>query len=384
MNTLSVMQQTDNARQWRFARLARLGAPGRRFLLSAACCLLFLAACTGPLAGGPAEDATPPPARQLTLYSWAEYMPQSVLDAFSAETGATVIYRTYESQDEAAAAIQSGAVSFDVAVIAYDQVPALIEAGVLARLDKANLPNFQNIGADFRNLFYDPANDYTVPYLWGTTALLVRTDLVHQPITSWSDLWKGPPGKLLARPIADELLGAALLALGYDLNSTDQDELEDALQQLLLLKPALQFAPVETEEALRPLLDGEAAVMIGWNGDALIAREQNPAIAYVLPAEGAIAWVDNLVISTHTGDQALAEDFINFVLRPDISAEITEAYYYPSANSAASAYVDPVLKTDPLLFPSEQDISHARFYLPRPSEVEERYATLWQRFEEAR
>jgi len=358
---------------------------------------LSVAACTGPATGVPAvqpiaatptpaatPDATPAASRQLMLYSWAEYMPQSVLDAFTAETGVPVIYRTYDSQDEAAAAIRSGALPFDVAVIAYDQAPALIEAGLLARLDRANLPNFRNIGPEFRNLFYDPANDYTVPYLWGTTALLVRTDLLPQPITHWSDLWDLPSGThILARPIPDELLGAALLALDYDLNSADAGQLEAALQQLLLLKPALQFVPVETEDALRPLLDGEAAIMIGWNGDALTAREENPNVTYVLPEEGAIAWIDNLVVSAQTDDQALAEQFINFVLRPEISAAITEAYYYPSANAAAQSQVDAELRADPLLFPALEDIGRAVFYLPRSLEVEEQYAKLWQRFEQA-
>lgn len=344
--------------------------------------LLLLAACTSP---PPAATAvpSPEPEHQLVLYSWAEYMPQSVLDAFTAETGATVIYRTYDSQDEAAAAIRSGAVQFDVAVVAYDQVPALVEAGVLARLDKANLPNFQNVGHNFRNLFFDPANEYTAPYLWGTTGLLVRTDLAPNPITRWSDLWEMGPGEVLARPIADELLRASLLALGYDLNTGDPQQLEAALQHLLLLKPALRFVPVDTEDALRPLLDGEAVVMIGWNGDALTAREQNPAIDYVLPAEGALAWVDNFVVSAQTADQPLAEAFIDFILRPEISAEITEAYYYPSTNAAAGAFVDPDLSADPLLFPPEEEIDRAVFYLPQPSEVEELYANLWQRFEQA-
>lgn len=350
--------------------------------LLAVLCLL-LAACANAPPAGAAPTPTPASApRQITFYSWAEYMPQSVIEAFRAESGVQVVYLTYESQEEAAAAIRSGAVAFDVAVVAYDRVPALIEAGAFAHLDKKNLPNFRNISHDFRNLFFDPANDYTVPYLWGTTGLLVRTDLVRRPITHWIDLWAAPPGKVLVRPIPDELLGASLLSLGYDLNTTDPQRLEAALQQLLLLKPALQFAPVETEDALRPLLDGDAAVMLGWNGDAVAARAQNPAIAYVMPAEGALAWVDNLVISARTADQPAAEAFIDFILRPENSAAITEAYYYPSANAAADAYVDPELRSDPLLFPAGEDIAHAIFYLPRPPEVEELYANLWQRFEQ--
>jgi spermidine/putrescine transport system substrate-binding protein len=311
-------------------------------------------------------------------------MPQSVLDTFRAETGITVTYLTYDSQDEASAAIRNGEVQFDVAVVAYDWVPQLREERLLAKLDRTNLPNFKNIAPQFRNLYFDPDNSYTVPYLWGTTGLLVRTDLVDKPITRWSDLWEQRlQGKILARPVPAELFGAALLSMGYSLNSEDPVELASAYTKLAALKESLEFVPVETEDALRPLLAGEAVVMIGWNGDALTARTENADIAYVLPAEGAITWVDNLVISAHSANKTAAETFINFVLRPQISAEISEAYYYPSANEAANQFVDADLRADPLVFPTESEIARTTLYLPHSSEAEQLYAELWQRFEAA-
>jgi spermidine/putrescine transport system substrate-binding protein len=336
--------------------------------------VLALAACSPP----PAPPTAPP---VLTLYNWAEYMPQSVLDEFEGETGIHVDYRTYDSQDEAATSIQSG-MAYDVAVIAYDWVPTLRREGLLAKLDYQNLPNFKNIGPQFRNLFYDPDNSYTVPYLWGTTGLLVRTDLVKQPVTRWADLWEQEfAGNILVRPVASELFGAALLAHGAMLNSEDPAELAAALSHLEALKPRLEFVPVETEDALRPLLLGEATVMIGWNGDALTARAENPAITYVLPEEGAIAWVDNFVISARSSHKAEAEAFINFVLRPEISARISEAYYYPSANDAANQHVDDSLRTDPLVFPPAEDVAQLTFYTPHSTEVEQLYEKLWHEFQ---
>ena len=339
----------------------------------------LLGACTTPLAppGSPASAAS----RQLVFYSWAEYMPQSVLDEFEASTGIHVNYITYASQDEASAAIRSSSVPFDVAIVAYDWVPSLVEAGLLAKLDGANLPNFKNISPLFRNLFYDPQNSYTTPYLWGTTGLLVRTDLVDKPVTRWADLWEQPlEGKILARPVPSELFGAALLAQGDALNAEDPAQLEAALTRLKMLKAKIDFVPVETDDALQPLLDGKAVVMIGWNGDALAARAENPAVAYVLPEEGAIAWVDNFVISARTTHQADAEAFINFVLRPEISARISEAYYYPSTNEAANQHVDASLRSDPLVFPAAKDTSHLTFYMPHSAEAEQLYEQLWQQF----
>lgn len=350
------------------------------------CSVVLLALALSSLAGcsNPPALSTGAYQADLVFYSWAEYMPQSVLDQFEAETGIHVNYVTYDSQDEASTAIRSGSVAFDVAVVAYDWAPGLRDAGLLTKLDRARIPNFKNIAPQFRNLFYDPDNSYTVPYLWGTTGLLVRTDLTDKPVMHWVDLWDPQwQGKILARPIAAELFGAALLAQGDPLNSEDPAELAAALARLQQIKPLLTFVPVETEDALRPLLAGEAVVMIGWNGDALTAREENADVAYVMPEEGAIAWVDNLVVSAASRRQAEAEAFINFVLRPDISAAISEAYYYPSANEAANQHVDAQLRGDPLIFPTAQDMEHLAFYHPHSPEAEQLYEQLWRQFEAA-
>jgi spermidine/putrescine transport system substrate-binding protein len=356
----------------------------RRFIVVVMTFVVFstvtFSACRAP------EPAPTPAVRggTLVLYSWAEYMPQAVLDQFRAETGIAVTYLTYDSQDEASAAIRDRSVAFDVAVVAYDWVPGLRAARLLAELDYGNIPNFQNVSPQFRNLFYDPDNSYTVPYLWGTTGLLVRTDLVSIPVTHWANLWDDRfTGKILARPVPAELFGAALLGHGFSLNSEDPSELAAAQGYLQALKPEIEFVPVETEDALRPLLDGEAVVMIGWNGDALTARAQDPNIAYVLPEEGAITWVDNFVVSAASRHKAEAEAFINFILRPEVSAEISEAYYYPSANDAANQYVDPALRADPLVFPSSEDMARLTFYMPHSGEAEQLYESLWQEFQAA-
>lgn len=341
----------------------------------------LLGACAAPQSGAlPTAVPVPPPA-ELVLYSWAEYMPQSVLDGYEAETGTHVVYLTYDSQDEAVAAIRAGNVRFDVAVIANDWIPSLRTAGALAELERNNLPNFSNVSHEFRNLFFDPENTYTVPYLWGTTGLLVRSDLVEKPVTRWADLWDARfTGKIAARPIPSELFGAALLALGNDLNTENSDELRLALARLEEIKPSLHYVPVETGAALEPLLQGDVLVMIGWNGDALAARQENPAVAYVMPAEGALAWVDNLVVSAETDHQAAAESFINYILRPQVSAAISETYFYPSANEAANQHVTEALRQDPLLFPRSADIANLNFYFPQSADVEQLYDQLWQQF----
>ncbi len=352
-----------------------------RWLGLAGVALLLAGCATLSLAPPPTPAASPD---RIVLYNWAEYMPQPVLDAFANEYGVEVVVQTYESQEEAVDAIRTGAVEYDVAVIANDMLPTIIAEERLAKIDRTAIPNFANISPNFRDLIFDPGNVYSIPYLWGTTGLLVRTDLTATPVARWADLWDARyAGKIAARPLATELLTVALKALGYAVPSEQPDELAAAAQRLIALKPGLRLVDVESEDALAPLLAGEVVLMVGWNGDAITARQSNPAVAYVLPQEGAIAWVDNFVIAADSPHRRTAELFIDFVLRPEISAQIVEAYYYPSANEAAQQFVDPALAADPLLFPAAEDTARLNFYLSLSEAENELYSAAWQRFLDA-
>jgi spermidine/putrescine transport system substrate-binding protein len=160
-------------------------------------------------------------AKELVLYDWPDDIPQSVLDDFTAEYGVQVIYLTYDSMEEAMENIQAGNL-YDVAVIENDFLPSLLADNLLAEIDYQNVPNFKNISANFRDLAHDPGNQHSIPYSWGTTGLLVRSDLVEHPVSQWADLWKpGYPGKLAVRAEPLELVGVTLKSLGYSLNSED-------------------------------------------------------------------------------------------------------------------------------------------------------------------
>ena len=198
------------------------------------------AACGG--APTPVPTPTPPPlADELILYNWAEYMPQSVLEAFTEAYGVRVVYEAYESQEDAADNIQAGRI-YDVAVLPPEQIPSLIAAGALAEINFRNIPNFKNVSANFRDLAFDPGNRHSIPFHWGTTGLLVRTDLVKEPVTRWADLWNPKfAGKVALWPVSRDLIPIALKSLGYRADSDRPAELEAALQALLKLKPNAFF-----------------------------------------------------------------------------------------------------------------------------------------------
>ncbi len=331
-----------------------------------------LAACAGR------TPTTPPPA-ELVLFIWADYMPPDVLAAFTAETGTEVRLITYESAEAALAAIRAGQV-YDVAVVDNEQLPALVQAGRLAEINLSRVPNFKNISANFRDLATDPGNRYSIPYNWGATGVVVRTDRLPAPITTWADLWDPRlAGRVMARAQTVELLSVALKSLGQPLDTADPAALEAALARLRSLRPnLLQIA--EVADVVQVFLDSSAVCLIGWSEDALLAQAQDPAVDYVLPADGALLWGDSFIISVDSLHRAMAEQFINFVLRPEMSVQVVETYHYATANEAALTLVDPLLLNNPVIFPPRADLERAEWYPPLSPAAEQLFDQTWRRF----
>lgn len=339
---------------------------------------LWLASCSTP----PPRSipSSPPLAKELVFYDWAEDMPETVLDAFTAEYGIKVTYLTYETQDESLTNLRAGKV-YDVVIIDNDYIPGLVAEGLLAEIDYDNVPNFKNILPNFRDLAYDPQNKHTIPFNWGTTGLLVRSDLVQQPISHWADLWDLPAAdKIGMRGEMRDLLGPSLKALGYSANSVNPRELEAALAHLLKIRQKIVIVDSYAEALVPLLIQGEIVVGVGWADDALQAQEANPAIDYVLPEEGALVWGDNFVIPANSPNKYTAEVFLNFLLQPEISAQIVNENYFANANQAAHPFIDPEIRDNPVIFPSNEALANTEIYFPLSPEEEKLYTEIWQRF----
>lgn len=350
-----------------------------RILIAVACLgiLVTLLGCNAEPA--PLPTPTPPPlAEELIFYDWEEDMPQAVLDAFTAEFGVEVNYVVYETQREALAKIKAGAV-YDVVVVDNDLVPRFVEEGLLAEIDYHNVPNFKNISANFRDLAYDPDNKHSIPFNWGTTALVVRSDLVT--IRRWADLWElGASGKIGLRDEPRDQLGSALKALGYSINTEDPGQVHEALAHLLELRDDVVIVEPYADAAV-PLLDsGEVVALVGWAEDVVMGREVNEAISYVIPEEGPMLWGDNFVIPAHSPRKYTAEVFLNFLLRPEISAMIVNENYYATANEAAREFIDPEIIGDPAIFPPLEKLRYAEVYLPLSPEGQALYRESWASF----
>jgi spermidine/putrescine transport system substrate-binding protein len=347
---------------------------------------LLLATAIG-LAGGcgdsePAQApaAPAPPVRDLVFLGWAEDVPQATLEAFLRESGVKVSYVGYQSAEDAAKSLRADE-SYDLAVVENQLVPALVAEGLLAEINRANVPNFKNISAAFRDLAIDPGNRYSVPYSYGTTGLLVRTDLVGHGLTRWGDLWDPRyAGRIGLRAQPREVIGLTLVSLGYAFNSERAQELAVARERLRALDGAVTILDIEAAEAVPWLASGELAVLHGYAEDYRIAHDANPAIAYVLPQEGTALWGDSYVIPARSARKETAERFLNFLLRGDIAARQINEKKYAQPNDAALAFVEPGIRADPVIFPPLQRLQDAHIILPLSQEGEARYAEVWDQF----
>lgn len=291
----------------------------------------------------PAAQEPQVTSKEFNLYAWSEYVPQDLLDAFSQEYGVKVNYDTYSSNEELLAKLQAGASGYDVIIPSDYMVTIMANLGLLEPIDLNHIPNFANIDERFKNPSFDPGNKYSVPYQWGTVAIAVNTEKVQRPITRFADLWDPMfRNNLVALDDEREIIGMALVVLGYSKNSTDPAQLEAAKQKLLELVPNIKL--YDSDSPKTALLSGEVIAGVVWNGEAALAHQENPAIDYILPEEGCGLWEDNLAIPKGAPHKDAAEAFINFVLRPEMSLLITRDFPYSNPNKAA---LELLAKEDP-------------------------------------
>jgi len=284
---------------------------------------MILTACSG------AKKST-----TLNLYAWSEYVPQQLLDDFSTKYDITVNYDTYSSNEELLAKLQAGASGYDVIVPSDYIVSVMIKQGMLEPIDVSKLANFNNLDPRFINRDYDPGNKYTIPYQWGTTGLIYDKTVVPSEPKSWIDLWDPAyQGRLVFLDDEREVIGMALEVLGYDRNSTNENELNQAEQKLLELKPnILKFDSDSPETAI---ISGETWAGLVYNGNASLALAEDTNVVYICPTEGCTIWFDNLAIPKGAPHLDAAMLFLDWVLDPQQSILITTEFPYSNPNKAA-------------------------------------------------
>ena len=347
--------------------------------------MTLLTACISPTPPPTLAPTANPLAQEIIFYSWAEDVRQSVLDMFTEEYGVKVKYVGYESQEEAIANIQAGQI-YDVVLMESRFIPQLTKENLLAELDQRNLSNSKNLSANFRDLAYDPGSRYSIPNSWGTTGLVVRSDLIAKPVTRWADLWDpqyaGKVGLWMDEP--REVISLTLKSLGYSANSENPAELEETLTRLLELKPniiALEDSNFATPNG--KLANGQVVISMGYAGNAYEAAENNLAVNYILPQDGALLWNDTLIIPANSPNKFTAELFLNFLMRAEINAIVVNENIFPTPNEAAYEFIDPEILKNPLIYPPNEDLVNAELILPLSQKGQLLYEDIWERFSTA-
>lgn len=272
---------------------------------------------------------------ELNLYNWTEYLPQSVIDEFEQEYNIKVNVTLYSSNEEMLSKVKSSNEgTYDIVVPSDYMVENMISQGLLEELDLSQIPNLSNIDEAYLDQSFDPGNAYSVPYRGGICALCVNTSMVSEDITSYSQLFDPQyADSIVALDDFRIIIGIVEMSMGYTANETDPDVLAKVEDRLMDLKSNIKI--LDSDSPKTAMINGETSIGLMWNAEAALAIQGNPDVKIVFPEEGNTLFLDNLCIVKGAKNVENAEKFINFILDPEVSAEISQVYPYLNPNSAA-------------------------------------------------
>jgi len=290
----------------------------------------------------------------LTIYNWGDYIDPELIKQFEKESGIKVIYQTFDSNEAMMTKIKQGGTTFDVAVPSEYAISKMKEDDLLLKIDHGKLPNLKHIDPDFMNLSFDPDNAYSVPYFWGTVGIIYNPGMVGDlTFDSWDDLWdERLRNNIFLLDGAREVMGMGLNSLGYSLNDTNEEHLQEALAKLSELTPNVKA--IVGDEIKMLIANEEAAAGLVWSGDASEIMDENEDLDYVVPQEGSNLWFDNMVIPKTASNLEGAHAFINFMLDPEVAAQNTEYVGYSTPNKEALALLPEDISGDERFYPDKE------------------------------
>jgi spermidine/putrescine-binding protein len=273
--------------------------------------------------------------KEINIFTWAEYVPEDMIDCFGLVYGVKVNADYFSSNEELYTKMSFGenVNPYDVVHPSDYMIGVLIREGLLQKLDQSKLPNTKNLDASLVSAYGD-ALDYLAPYQMGTQSIVYNSETVTNPPTSWADLWSPEyKGRIVSMDDNRVVIGMTLLTLGYDVNSTDKAQLEEAKQKLVELMPNIRV--FETDSPKTPLVAGDVDLGIVGNGEAFLAKQENPAFEYVFPEEGSIIFYDGMGIPTNAPHPDVSYAWFNYLMQGDVSWLTLVDQPYTNPNHAA-------------------------------------------------
>lgn len=327
-----------------------------------------LAGVLAVLAAGPAlaQDNV------VNVYNWSDYIAEDTVAKFEEETGIDVVYDVYDSNETLEAKLLAGSSGYDIVAPTSQFLQRQVAAGVYAELDKSRLPNLANMDPELmaNAAAYDPDNAHSVIYMWGTTGIGYNVGMVAErlgadaPADSWALVFDPDNAEKLADcgiallDSATDMLPSAMAYLGLDPTSSEPEDLEAAAALIGSIRPYVRY--FHSSQYISDLANGVICVAVGFSGDVFIAADRaveantGAEIEYSVPKEGAQQWFDMMAIPADAPHPENALAFMNFIMKPEISADITNYVFYANANAASLEFVNPEIAEDPAIYPPEE------------------------------
>ncbi len=361
---------------------------------------LMLSACNKQEAAAPAAGGTAaaPVAEEkvLNVYNWSDYIAPDTVKKFEDETGIKVTYDVMDSNETLETKILAGDTGYDIVVPSSSFLGRQIKAGAYQKLDRAKLTNWKNLDPGLMGKLtdVDPGNEHATPYLWGTTGIGYNIDKIKEifgntdVVNSWDLVFKPENlAKLKGCGVtfldaASEIIPVTLYAMGEKPNSFDPAVIDKAAAKLESIRPSI--TNFHSSEYIESLASGNVCLVVGWSGDIIQAKaradEANNGvhIGYSIPKEGSAMWFDMMAIPKTAKHPGNAHLFLDFLMRPDVMAEISNYVSYPNVNLASQALVDKSITDDPMITPTTETINTKLFGLAvLPPEVSKKYTDVW-------
>jgi putrescine transport system substrate-binding protein len=368
----------------------------RRTAILALVCLWTLSACGGKSPGG-SPSSSGGGAKVLNLYIWSDYLAANTLADFEKQTGIKVHAAYFDTNETLETKLLAGSSGFDIVVPTASYFERQIKAGAFLVLDKSKLPNLKNLDPQLmaKVALHDPDNAHGVIYMWGTNGIgynekMVKALMPDAPLDSWRLVFDPEVAAKVAKcgiSLLDspaEMLRAVYSYLGKNPNSQNADDLAQAQAVLLKIRPFIRN--FSSSEYIEALANGDLCISVGYNGDVMQARdrarEANKGIdiKYAVPKEGSILWFDMLAIPKDAPDPESAYAFMNYMMTPQVIADVSNFKRYANANAASQAFVQPAVRDDPGIYPPLEQRQSLAVQLADSPEQTRVITRVWQKF----
>jgi spermidine/putrescine transport system substrate-binding protein len=328
-----------------------------------------------------AAGCTPTRTRRLNVYNWSVYIAPDTIPKFEREFNATVRYLTFESAEEMLAKVAAGNSGWDVVFPSNSFIPPMRDEGLLEPLDHSRLPNLANLDPWFQNPPWDPGLRVSIPYMRGSTGIIYNKSVQPAP-AGWADFWQDRfSRRVTMMDESAEVLGACLKKIGDPLNTVDPRQLGAAKREAIAAKPLLRaYISAEVRDQV---VAGDVLMAQMWAQMARLACNERADLGYVHPAEGFALYADNVVILRESRRVELAHDFLNYLLRSDVSAAIAEAVTTATPNARARRLLPAAIREDPILYPAPDILTRGEWFEAMPAAGQRLRDRIWTEIKSA-